>query len=58
MNAALLIAVMIIGYWDFFYDGAIIVLMNGFVKKSQKTPRKEIALCKQRMKDFIARGGK
>ena len=42
----------------FFYDGNLVVLTNGFVKKSQKTPRKEIRLCRQRMKDFIQRGGK
>lgn len=42
----------------FFYEGSLIILTNGFAKKSQKTPKKEIRLCRQRMKDFIARGGK
>ena len=28
------------------------VLLNGFIKKSQKTPKKEIDLAKQRLKDI------
>ena len=32
-----------------------IVLTNGFVKKMQKTPTKEINLAKVRRKDFIER---
>lgn len=39
----------------FFHEGRIIVVTNGFVKKSQKTPAKEIALAKQRRKDYLAR---
>ena len=31
----------------FFYDGDVIVLTHGFVKKTQKTPRKEIDRAKQ-----------
>ena len=42
----------------FFHEGKIIVVTNGFVKKSQKTPAKEIALAKQRRKDYLAREGR
>lgn len=38
----------------FFYDQKI-VLTNGFAKKTQKTPTKEIALAKERRKEFIER---
>lgn len=38
----------------FYYDGKII-LTNGFVKKSQKTPGKEIQLAKKRRKEYIER---
>lgn len=38
----------------FYYDGKI-VMTNGFVKKTQKTPKKEIKLAKERRKDFIER---
>ena len=41
----------------FFYKGNLIVLTTGFQKKTQKTPTKEIDLCKERMKDFLRRGG-
>lgn len=30
-------------------------MTNGFVKKTQKTPKKEIKLAKERRKDFIER---
>lgn len=39
----------------FFYYGKHIVLTNGFVKKTQKTPKSEIKLAKERRKDFIER---
>ncbi len=39
----------------FFYCDGKIVLTNGFVKKTQKTPTKEINLAKKRRKDFIER---
>ena len=29
-------------YFSFFYDGQIVVLFNGFQKKTQKTPNNEI----------------
>ena len=33
--------------------------MNGFLKKTDKTPEREIQVAEKRMKDFIARyGGK
>ena len=38
----------------FYYEGKII-LTNGFVKKSQKTPQGEIKLAKERRADFIER---
>lgn len=40
----------------FYYEGKII-LTNGFTKKTQKTPRLEIDLAKQRRSDFIRRMG-
>ena len=39
----------------FFYEGNIIVVTNGFVKKTQKTPRNEINLAKKRRLDWIRR---
>lgn len=39
----------------FFYCDGKIVLTNGFVKKTQKTPTKEINLANIRRKDFIER---
>lgn len=39
----------------FFYYGERIILTNGFVKKTQKTPRKEIELAKRRRKQFLER---
>jgi phage-related protein len=42
----------------FFYFEGKIVLTNGFVKKTQKTPREEIRLAKERRTDFIERMGK
>jgi phage-related protein len=38
----------------FWYDGKII-LTNGFIKKSQKAPKNEIALAKSRRKDYMER---
>lgn len=38
----------------FFYDRKII-LTNGFIKKSQKTPKKEIQMAKNRRRDYIER---
>ena len=41
----------------FYYEGKII-LTNGFVKKTQKTPSEEIKLAKERRADFKERMGK
>ena len=38
----------------FYYEGKIIVT-NGFIKKTQKTPRKQIKLAKARRKEYIER---
>lgn len=38
----------------FYYEGRII-LTNGFVKKTQETPKKEINLAKKYRKDFLER---
>lgn len=44
----------------FFFDGNEAVLTNGFIKKTQKTPRKEIALAKKRRARYLEKkkGGK
>ena len=39
----------------FFYYQKQIVLTNGFVKKTQKTPRREIELAKHRKNEYIKR---
>jgi phage-related protein len=39
----------------FFDGGSLIVLTNGFAKKSQKTPQQEITLAIHRMDDYQAR---
>ena len=40
----------------FYYEGKII-LTNGFVKNTQKTPPEEIRLAKERRADYIERMG-
>lgn len=42
----------------FFFVGRKIVVTNGFVKKTQKTPSKEIKLAKERRDDWIIRHNK
>ena len=37
----------------FFYDGNTIVLTHGFIKKTQKTPRKEIERAKAIRRDYL-----
>jgi phage-related protein len=37
----------------FAYTGKQFILVHGFQKKTQKTPRKEIDLAKERMKAFL-----
>ena len=39
----------------FFYTGQKAVLTNGFVKKSQKTPKNEIELAKKYRQDYLIR---
>lgn len=39
----------------FFYHEGTIIVTNGFVKKTQKTPRGEIKLAKQRRSDYLKR---
>ena len=41
----------------FFYYGGRIILTNGFIKKTQKTPKSEIERAKQYRKDFLEREG-
>lgn len=41
----------------FFFTGRQIVLVHGFQKKTQKTPRREIEIAQQRTDDFIRRMG-
>jgi len=36
-----------------FDEGNIVLLMNGFQKKSQKTPKKELDLAKKLKKEYI-----
>lgn len=43
----------------FIFDkGNIVLLMNGFQKKTQKTPRKEIELAKKLKKEYYDEKGK
>ena len=39
----------------FFMQDRNIILTHGFIKKTQKTPAKEIERCKKYKKDYIAR---
>ena len=39
----------------FFDNGSLVVLTNGFAKKSQKTPAFEINLAEQRKKEYLKR---
>jgi phage-related protein len=41
----------------FFHIGKKIVLTNGFVKKTQKTPKSEIDTAKKYRKDYLEREG-
>ena len=45
----------ITGVLYFFYYEEKIIMTNGFVKKTQKTPKEEIQIAKDRRKDFIER---
>ena len=37
----------------FFYDGNKIILTNGFIKKSNKTPKKEMTLAEKRKEQYL-----
>jgi len=39
----------------FFYKSNTIILTNGFIKKTQKTPLKEIKLAQDRKRDYLER---
>lgn len=39
----------LLGFWD---AGRLVILTNGFAKKTQKTPEREIALAEQRKRDY------
>lgn len=42
----------------FFFTGRRIVFLHGFAKKTQRTPRKELAIARQRYHEFIRRHGR
>jgi phage-related protein len=42
----------LLGFWD---AGNLIILTNGFAKKTQKTPNREIALAAERKRDYLNR---
>ncbi len=42
----------LLGFWD---SGNLIILTNGFAKKTQKTPSREIELAAQRRRDSLNR---
>ena len=42
----------LLGFWD---AGRLIILTNGFAKKTQKAPEREIALAQQRKRDHFSR---
>src|SRR5260370_42353617 len=39
----------------FMGAGRLVILTNGFAKKTQKTPEREIALAEQRKRDYLGR---
>jgi len=42
----------LLGFWD---EGNLIILTNGFAKKTQKTPEREITLAEARRRDHLNR---
>lgn len=42
----------LLGFWD---AGRLMVLTNGFAKKTQKTPGREIEIAEQRKRDYLNR---
>ncbi|MEW6609527.1 MAG: type II toxin-antitoxin system RelE/ParE family toxin [bacterium] len=45
-------------FFFFCWKGESFVLLHHFVKKTQKTPKKEIEQAKRNLKDYIERSGK
>jgi phage-related protein len=45
----------LLGFWD---AGDLIILTNGFAKKTQKTPNREIELAARRRRDYMNRKAK
>ncbi len=41
----------------FFYEQNYIVLTNGFMKKTKKTPKSEIDIAERRKTEYIVKGG-
>lgn len=39
----------------FLEQGQLVILINGFAKKSQKTPPQEIEIAEQRKRDYLSR---
>ena len=39
----------------FFDEDNLVILTNGFIKKTQKTPKKEIKLAEKRKNDYLER---
>ncbi len=42
----------LLGFWD---AGSLLILTNGFAKKTTKTPQREMALAAQRKRDYLNR---
>ena len=42
----------LVGFWE---AGRLIILTNGFAKKTPKTPERELALAEQRRRDYLNR---
>ena len=45
----------LLGFWD---TGRLIILTNGFAKKTQNTPKREMELAAQRKRDYLNRKAK
>ena len=39
----------------FFHEGKVVVVTNGFMKKTKRTPLREIRLAKKRRKEYLSR---
>lgn len=53
MRYALSIAQIFIGFFCFFDKGNLIILTNGFQKKTQKTPKGELELAEKLKKQYF-----